>query len=150
MLKPHSLITGVNGFAGKHLATLLLKHGWNVYGIDLQEKYMAQNVTYFQVNVCDHESVRRICDQVKPLGIYHLAGVAYPAGFHLTPYNSFQMNIMGTISVLDTMRTESNSAVLLLVALRRNIRPLIFITRSRKKAPWIRPVFMVFQNMPRR
>jgi GDP-4-dehydro-6-deoxy-D-mannose reductase len=115
MPKPHTIITGINGFAGKHLAKLLLKHGWNVYGIDMQEKCMAPGATYFQVDICDHESVRRICDQVKPDGIYHLAGVASPAGFHLTPYNSFQINIMGTISVLDAMRTVSRSAVLLLV-----------------------------------
>jgi GDP-4-dehydro-6-deoxy-D-mannose reductase len=115
MKQPPALITGVNGFAGKHLAQLLLKHGWNVYGIDMQEKCAVPGGMYFQVDICDHESIRRICGQVKPKGIYHLAGVASPSGFHLTPYNSFQINIMGTISMLDAMRTVSNEAVLLLV-----------------------------------
>lgn len=115
MLKPHTLLTGINGFVGKHLANLLLKHGRNVYGIDIQEKCMVPGVTYFQMNICDHDSVRRICEQVKPAEIYHLAGVASPSGFHLTPNSSFQINIMGTISMLDAMRTVSSNAVILLV-----------------------------------
>jgi len=97
-------------------------------------KMHGPDATYFQVDICDHESVRRICDQVKPDGIYHLAGVASPAGFHLTPYNSFQINIMGLFGAwCDEDRKQKR--VLLLVGSSTNIRPSISITHSRKKSP---------------
>ena len=99
-----SLITGVNGFVGKHLANLLMEKGRNVVGLDIQETSSLKDIAYFSVNICDNDVIARILNQVRPQEIYHLAFVASPSDFYSTPFNSFKINILGSISLFDAMR----------------------------------------------
>jgi len=115
MSSERSLITGINGFVGKHLAKHLLGKGHEVFGIDIQETCAVSGCSYFQANICDNAVIDRIFHKVNPTGIFHLAGVASPSGFQMTPFKSFQINIMGTIAVFDAMRTQCAAAKLLTV-----------------------------------
>jgi GDP-4-dehydro-6-deoxy-D-mannose reductase len=120
LLAPYSLpltyrylITGINGFVGQHLAKNLLEKGHEVYGVDIQERCFVFGCTYFQANICNNELIAEIVHKVNPSAIFHLAAVASPSGFHSTPFSSFQINIMGTISIFDAMRTQCSTATLL-------------------------------------
>jgi len=110
-----SLITGINGFVGKHLAKVLHENGHDVFGIDVQDQCAISGSTYFQANICDYEIVEQIFKKVNPNSVFHLAAVASPSGFRQTPFNSFQTNIMGTISVFDAMRAMQSNAKILSV-----------------------------------
>ncbi len=115
MFNNPSLITGVNGFVGKHLAHLLIEKGRNVVGLDITESSSLQDITYFSVDICDNDVIARILNQVRPQEIYHLAGVASPSDFHSTPFNSFKINILGSVSLFDAMRTLRSEVKLLSV-----------------------------------
>ena len=73
------LVTGVNGFVGKHLTNALIKSGHTVYGIGLQpepHKLIASGLyKYFAVDLTDQSQVNRL-----PLaeidGVINLAGLA--------------------------------------------------------------------------
>ena len=110
-----ALITGINGFVGKYLAEHLLAHGRIVHGIDVQDATVIPGVGYTRVDICDMVAMQNLVSAVKPDELYHLAAVSSPSGFHRTPYSSFQINIMGTIAVFESMRIAVPHAVLLVV-----------------------------------
>jgi GDP-4-dehydro-6-deoxy-D-mannose reductase len=114
-MKKTALITGINGFVGKHLAEHLLAHGRIVHGIDVQDATAISGVGYACVNICDVDAMQKLVAAVNPDELYHLAAVSSPSGFHRTPYSSFQINIMGTIAVFESMRIAVPHAVLLVI-----------------------------------
>ncbi len=61
------LITGINGFIGKHLAKSLNEH--EVYGIDLE----GDNKTIFACDITDENVVKKIVNKINPDIIFHLA-----------------------------------------------------------------------------
>lgn len=110
-----ALITGINGFVGKYLAEHLMAHGRTVHGVDVQDTTGIPGIGYSCVSICDVTAMLEIVHTVQPDEIYHLAAVSSPSGFHRTPYSSFEINIMGTIALLETMRVAVPEAVLLVV-----------------------------------
>ena len=110
-----SLITGVNGFVGKHLSAHLLSKNRAVVGIDIQEECAAAGIRYFKANICDSDAMTEIFNSTRPREIFHCAAISSPHEFHLTPYDSFQINLMGTISLFEAMRTSGSDAVMLVI-----------------------------------
>lgn len=88
------VITGINGFAGKILRDNLIKHGAEVYGIDLQGGL--ENV--FSADIADLESINNIFKKIAPDFIFHLAAVSRVDS--KTPLNIFKINVDGTLNVL--------------------------------------------------
>ena len=115
MKNDRSLITGINGFVGKHLAKVLMQKGRDVVGIDIQESSPMSGAAYFSVDICDNDAITGLLREIRPHEIYHLAGVASPSDFHSTPYGSFKINILGTVSLFDAMRALRSDAKLLSV-----------------------------------
>lgn len=115
MRNNRSLITGVNGFVGKYLAKLLVEKGRGVVGLDIQENAYLPDITYYSADICDNDAIADVLREVRPCEIFHLAGVASPSDFHSTPFSSFKINILGTISLFDAMRAVRSEAKLLCV-----------------------------------
>jgi GDP-4-dehydro-6-deoxy-D-mannose reductase len=84
-----ALVTGSNGFVGRHLTTHLLDHGDEVRGIDRD------------VDVTDEEAVRRVFETYRPDVTYHLAALTH-VGESWDHANEFtRVNVVGTHRVLD-------------------------------------------------
>ncbi len=78
-----ALITGITGFAGSHLAQLLLAQpGAEVYGIaslrasEVPLPAWAERVTLLRADLTDLSAVTRALEAVRPEAIYHLAAQA--------------------------------------------------------------------------
>jgi GDP-4-dehydro-6-deoxy-D-mannose reductase len=110
-----ALITGINGFAGQHLAGLLSKNGRRVTGMGIEQTCLLEGVSYDFVDITDSDMVAQSFSRREPQEIYHLAGVSFPAEADRTPRSALAINITGTISVLDAMKRFSPQAKLLLV-----------------------------------
>jgi len=110
-----ALITGINGFAGHHLAALLARHGRQVTGIGIEQVCSLDNVTYEMVDITDCDSVADAFGRLRPQEIYHLAGVSFPAEADRTPRPALEINITGTVSVVDAMKRFCPKAKLLVV-----------------------------------
>jgi GDP-4-dehydro-6-deoxy-D-mannose reductase len=110
-----ALITGINGFAGRHLAALLSGNGRRVAGVGVERACSIPDVPYDVVDITDFEAVSRAFERRCPQEIYHLAGASFPAESDATPRIALEINITGSVSVLDAMKRYCPSAKLLMI-----------------------------------
>ena len=102
------LITGANGFCGRHLADLLSGDNNQVYGIsrsipdDLVLRH--PDVTYEQCNLIDHASVFNLLKKVKPDCIFHLAAESSVASSWKSPINILNNNVLSQINIFEAVR----------------------------------------------
>jgi GDP-4-dehydro-6-deoxy-D-mannose reductase len=110
-----ALITGINGFVGHHLATLLAEQGRHVAGIGVEQTCPIPDAQYEMIDITDSNGVARAFERLHPQEIYHLAGVSFPVEMDRTPRSALEINITGSVSVLDAMRRYCPSAKLLMI-----------------------------------
>jgi GDP-4-dehydro-6-deoxy-D-mannose reductase len=111
----NAFITGINGFVGTYLAEHLTSQGWAVAGIDRQGSTACRACDYLQADILSVAEVASILKKYRPQRIFHLAAVSIPSAVDQSPQQALSVNIMGTVSVLDAVRTASPSARLLLI-----------------------------------
>lgn len=110
-----AFISGVNGFVGKHLSSRLLTQGASICGVDVQENSVTPGIEYIRADINDNSEMIRIFKEAQPTEIYHLAAVTTLQNFRMVPFNSFQTNIMGSVSLMEAMRQVCPAAVMLIV-----------------------------------
>jgi GDP-4-dehydro-6-deoxy-D-mannose reductase len=102
------LITGANGFCGRHLAKMLETENNTVYGIsrripqDLVEEY--PDIRYEPCNLVDHAAVFEILKNIKPDCIYHLAAESSVASSWKSPINIMNNNVLSQINIFEAIR----------------------------------------------
>ena len=105
----HVFITGVNGFAGSHLAEYCLKQGAKVYGLcrqganlaNLASVYHDLHIVYGDLNYI-HE-VRRAIDCSQPDLVFHLASQTSVPLSWKNPQETLFNNINGELNLLETL-----------------------------------------------
>ena len=102
------LITGIHGFAGSHLADLLVKKGEQVCGLahsldnDQNIAHLGNKIKVYQADICDRLQVEQVLDSVRPTAIYHLAGMSYvPATVDSAMFDS---HFRGTLNLLESAK----------------------------------------------
>lgn len=109
------LVTGVNGFVGQHLVEHLRSKGHEVWGVDQAMEPAHDQVTYTQCSILDTDGLRKLLGQCHPVQIYHLAAISYLPDADASPGFALETNIMGTVSLLEAVRTAAPNAGVLLV-----------------------------------
>jgi GDP-4-dehydro-6-deoxy-D-mannose reductase len=116
MTSPHSaFITGINGFVGIRLAGYLASQGWTVSGIDQQDAATAPDYTYYKADIQAGDKLLPILAACRPACIFHLAAVSMPSAVDQSPHRALSVNIMGTVALLDAVRSTAPAARLLIV-----------------------------------
>jgi len=118
--KPTVLITGINGFVGSHLADLLVSEGYQVSGIALTRNlrhlsHVEQQISIAYGDVRNAKEVQNILAEVKPDCIYHLAGSSFVPDAEADPRIVYDVNVLGTINVLEAARSTHLNAKILIV-----------------------------------
>lgn len=108
--KDNVLITGIGGFVGSHLANTLKTRGKNVVGIirdhipsDWINNALA-GCTIINGDIRNRDLVRRTIEHYEINQIYHVAAAANVKQAHNNPYEVFDSNVMGAVSVLEGAR----------------------------------------------
>jgi GDP-4-dehydro-6-deoxy-D-mannose reductase len=121
------LITGLGGFAGRHLAALLLDGGDEVYGTVHRAADQSglgelaghssplRDENVHVADVADAQTVAEIVAAVRPDGIFHLAGMTFVPDAHIDPTAVFRTNALGTINVLAAVRRHQPRCRVLVV-----------------------------------
>lgn len=110
-------ITGCAGFIGSHLAEILVSDH-KVAGIDCFDPYYPpemkkQNLTglvkngnfrLHEVDIRDRKKLAKVFLETKPDAVIHLAARPGPRGSIIDPVLYTEMNVIGTVSLLEAMR----------------------------------------------
>ncbi len=110
------LITGIEGFAGSHLAHYLDRLGYEVYGLCHQEPKEKIPGEIFSGDICDFNCLKRILEESRPEWIFHLAGISSVAEAQRNPLPAYQVNVLGTLKLLLAIHQLMLKARILLVS----------------------------------
>lgn len=105
-----ALITGSEGFVGKYLRRELEVHGYAVTGLD---RNPGKNV--LDVDLRDAQAVASAVAAVQPDAVVHLAGQANVALSWAQPADTFEINTICALHLMDALRLHAPDARLLLV-----------------------------------
>ena len=112
-----SLITGMTGMVGSHLADYLLENtDWDIHGMQrwrspldninhLMDRINSKDrvfVHYGDLN--DQASLINVLKEVKPDYIFHLAAQSYPLTSFIAPEDTLNTNVIGTTRLLEAVR----------------------------------------------
>ena len=98
-----ALITGISGFAGSHLAELLIEKGYEVFGTFFDKSTFSNLngfVNIIKVYRCDirnYDALKNVIEDVKPDEIYHLAAISFVPTSLKEPKLTFDTNLYGTL-----------------------------------------------------
>lgn len=104
-----AFITGLTGFAGKHLAAHLLEKGFSVSGTYLIPESASQlenrdKIDLHQLDLLDYDKTASIVNSLRPDYIFHLAAASSPRDSFKDPMGTFTTNISGELSLLEAVK----------------------------------------------
>ena len=124
MAAKRALITGITGMVGSHLAEYLLKYtDWDVIGLlrwrspldnlggIVNEINAGGRTRLVYGDLRDTLSIQRCVEATKPDYVFHLAAQSFPRTSFDAPLDTMDTNILGTVRVLDALRTFSPGAI---------------------------------------
>jgi GDP-4-dehydro-6-deoxy-D-mannose reductase len=112
------LITGITGFAGPHLAHLLVGEGHAVYGLVRESNGREQDIRdvvpddiyaklkFVYGDLTHFRSLERIFKDEAFDGVFHLAAQSHPPTSFLEPYETFEINTLGTVNLAEAIATR--------------------------------------------
>lgn len=133
--KKRVLVTGQTGFKGAWLCRWLLAMGAQVWGYALPP---LENSLYTQLswedgfssqygNICDWTKLQETIQTAQPEMVFHLAAQSLVAKGYTHPCQTYQTNLMGTVTLLDVLRGCPS------------VRSIVVVTTDKVYAPQTKP-----------
>jgi GDP-4-dehydro-6-deoxy-D-mannose reductase len=110
-----ALVTGVGGFCGSHLvARMRQEAGLKILGLDRMANPPVQLTAgeYLQCDITEDAAIDSAIDSFRPDWIFHLAGLA---GDSVIPAYIYEVNLIGTVRLLEAVRRSAPECRVLLV-----------------------------------
>ncbi|MGG7178118.1 GDP-mannose 4,6-dehydratase [Clostridium paraputrificum] len=110
------LIIGANGFVGTHLARELKNNSYICLGADLND--ISDNNEFdsvYKLNILDEESINIVLEKTRPDYIINLAAISSVKKSWDIPSVTFDVNVKGTINILECIRKAGLKARVLLI-----------------------------------
>ncbi len=111
------LVTGHTGFKGAWLSLWLTKLGANVVGYALEpytpkDLFTLSGLQDHMISIigtiCDPEAIQDICTKYQPEIVFHLAAQPFVRLSYTLPKETYEVNVMGTLHVLEAARHTSS------------------------------------------
>lgn len=109
------LITGHTGFKGTWLCRLLLYSGAQVAGYALEAPTnpalyhiagIEKEISSFIGDIRDYDKLKKVFEEVKPEIVIHLAAQPLVRESYKNPHDTYEINVMGTVNVLECVRNS--------------------------------------------
>ena len=114
-------ITGIEGFVGGHLTRHLLALGYQISGTVWNENQIPAlrerfpSVGFFHADVRNHDVMADVLKQTRPDTVIHLAAQSSGAYSYKNPRLTFEINVLGTVNLLETVAREVPDARVVMV-----------------------------------
>lgn len=117
-----ALITGITGQDGGYLAQLLLRQGYDVFGLvrrvsdrdgchsKLEWLGIADDIRYVDGDLCDLSSLMRVIAETQPDEVYNLAAQSFVHASWQQPLLTSTVTGLGVSNVLEAIRSQHPSA----------------------------------------
>lgn len=102
------LVTGGNGFVGKHASAALRARGHDVVGAGFAPS--ANDANTLALDVRDFAAVKDVVARVRPDAVLHLAAIAFVPQAKDDPSGAFAINAQGTLHVLAALAAQAKDA----------------------------------------
>jgi len=114
-----ALITGINGMDGSHLADLLLKKGYEVYGMERRTsspnrtntKHLEGKIKFINGDLTDQNSLVRCLKESVPREVYNLGAMSFVGESWNTPEQTGDVNGLGVLRMLEAIRESGVKGV---------------------------------------
>lgn len=120
------LVTGHTGFKGSWLSIWLNELGAELVGYSLAPPTtpsnfdlcgLDQRMTHVVGDICDQAKLKKTIEEFKPELVFHLAAQPIVLASYRDPSETFRTNVMGTVSVLESVRdTDCVKAVVVVTS----------------------------------
>lgn len=110
------LVTGHTGFKGTWLVKILLNAGADVIGYSRCSKKelslfelsgVKDKIIHIEGDIRDLEALKRVFQKWQPEIVFHLAAQPIVGESYKNPVNTFEINIMGTVNIMECVRLFS-------------------------------------------
>jgi CDP-glucose 4,6-dehydratase len=107
------LLTGHTGFKGVWMSLLLSRLGAKVAGIALdpdpgslfERADVSADIVDCRVDICDRSALKQAIAKIEPEIVFHLAAQSLVRHSYRFPVETFSTNVMGTVNLLDALRS---------------------------------------------
>lgn len=141
------MITGGCGFLGSNLASHAIERGWEVCVVDNLERLGSRlnldwlrslgSFEFSHLDIRNPNDVERAVRRFAPQAIFHLAGQVAMTTSIADPRRDFEVNTLGTINVLESVRAHVPSAPILYSSTNKVYGDLEQYTYEEKSSRWI-------------
>ncbi len=111
------LVTGGAGYIGSHTCVELLNEGYDVIvvdnlsnsskkAIDRVEEITGKHITFYEVDILNHDAMERIFDAHSIDAVIHFAGLKAVGESVVKPIEYYHNNMTGTLVLCDVMRNH--------------------------------------------
>lgn len=110
------LVVGVNGFVGSYVTQEFSANGYRVVGADRSGSCMLEAVeSYRTLNICNPDETKKVIASLAPDVIVNLAAVSSVGASWSIPKQTIEVNVIGSINVLEAARALNNAPKILMV-----------------------------------
>ena len=119
-----AFITGIAGFVGSYLSEYLLQKGTEVFGTVLPVEslhnigHIKERLTLFKCDITDAKKLALAVKKSKPDFVFHLAAQSNVSLSWKIPQKTMQVNVVGTVNLLESLRKHAPNARVLLASSR--------------------------------
>ena len=94
-------VFGGEGFLGSYLVAELLSKGYEVFSIDLKKSGLNPNAKFISKDILNKKEIDQLFQDYKFDVVYNLAGFANLDKAIEFPIETFQLNVIGNLNILD-------------------------------------------------
>jgi len=130
--KKKVLITGITGFAGSHLAELLLKEKLEIHGLCRWRsrteniEHLNSKIRLIEGDLLDLTSLQKAIMDVRPDYVFHLAAQSFVPASWTSPAATLEINVIGSCNLFEAIRAAK-------------INPVVQIACSSEEYGWVNP-----------
>lgn len=111
----NALIIGGGGFVGGYLADELSAHGYDVHATCLEGESVDGKCTVHTLDIMNKDDISEALEKVHPDVVFHLAAQSSVAVSWKNPQLTAQINVIGSINVLEAVRAYSGKLRLIMI-----------------------------------